>query len=284
MRIKKSKDRNEYINADGIWVRNFNNKGVPHIDINKMFSEKEYQKLLKNEISNRSRNLQNIDEEEIWFNKIIIVSDGYDFENKSKMLRKIPQDVAVIATNGALAKWNLHLGEDPKPINLYIVNNPYSECTKYLPSLTRYYPVCVSSIRTCPEFLDNYHGQAYFYEPSQQKDFGSPYSAKYHIDDYRNPICAAIGIAAQFKTKKLMLFCCDDSFENERSAAEKLPNGLWTYPQQLKSQKIIDANLFWYKQREDVEIADHSSCAEYSNAQYIEKETEIISFFEDTQE
>ena len=281
MRIKKTKDRNEFINADGIWVRNFRKEGTPFIDINKMLDKEDFSFVLQNEIQNKTLSITQIDEEEIRFRKIIIVSDGYDFENKYKILKNLPDDVGIFAVNGSLSKWKLHLEEKPKAINIYIANNPYSDCLNYLPRETKYFPVCVASTRTNNDFVKKYQGRLYLYQPCQQIGFNKYKPSKYCIDDYRNPICASIGLAARFNVEKLMLFCCDDSFADERPAAIKLKNGLWTYPQQLKSQKIIDANLYWLKHEQEIEVADHSSCSEYVNAEYIISEDDVLEFFKD---
>jgi hypothetical protein len=53
---------------------------------------------------------------------------------------------------------------------------------------------------------------------------------------------------------------------------------LWTYPQQLISERIIDSNLFWLKQAK-IDVAYHSDGPKLKNATYI-KEDEIIAFFE----
>ncbi len=286
MRVKKTKDRNEYIRAGGLWVRNFTNYGLPFLNINKMFDHEDYQGILKNEMANRIVQKPPISEETFHFPKIVIVSDGYGFAEKHRLLEELPSDVAIIAVNGALVKWKLLTPPSKgRVINFYVVNNPYDECKRLLPRRgPRYFPSCIASSRTNPEFISNYIGNTYLYEPSQNINFGKPSADKYCIDDYRNPICASIGLAYQFGVEKLMLFCCDDSFEDERPAAEKLQNGLWTYPQQLKSHDIIDANLYWLTHQEnmDVQASDHSSGPEYINAEYITSEEAVIAFFEDT--
>ena len=81
-----------------------------------------------------------------------------------------------------------------------------------------------------------------------------------------------------------MLFCCDDSFKNERPASEKLLNELWTYPQHIKSHDVIDANLYWLTHQEniDIKVSDHSCGPEYVNAEYISSTEAMNAFFEDT--
>ena len=148
---------------------------------------------------------------------------------------------------------------------------------------TKYYPTCIASSRTCHDFLARYEGNAYLYEPTPQEGFGHKKSALYYIDDYRNPVCAAIGMTYKLGVSKLMLFCCDDSFEEERDAAMQLDNNLWIYPQHLKSHKIIDSNLYWLtnQKNHEVDVCDFSSGSKYVNAQYINSEEQIINFFND---
>jgi hypothetical protein len=71
--------------------------------------------------------------------------------------------------------------------------------------------------------------------------------------------------------------CVDDSFADERPSAEKLENGLWTYPQQLISHRLIDANLYWLSKKE-VQITHHSSGPKFNHAAYIQEEG-IKGFF-----
>ncbi len=284
MRIKKDKiTKNEYIFAGGVWVRNFTKYNSQYISINNMVDKKDYEIVLKNETSNRSNNFSKIEEENFHFPNVVILSDGYDFEERHKILKKIPSNVAIFAVNRSLAKWQL-FEAPPRFINFYIVNNPYDECMKFFPRKHRYFPSCISSLKTNVDFLNRYMGHIFTYEPTREKNFGKPSNARFYIDDYRNPICAAIGLAYRFGVQKLMLFCCDDSFKDERAGATLLENGLWSYPQQIRSQEIIDANLHWLKNQEDLEIqiSNHSSGINYLNAQYIHDEEDIVNFFDAT--
>ena len=281
MRIKREKDKNEYINASNVWVRNFSKSGVKPISLNQLIDPQDYKLVLSNEVSNRSKNLSKIDEENFFFPKIVIVSDGYQFSTRQKILKDLPPDVAIFAVNHALAKWELI---PSRAINFYIVNNPYPECKFNLQQKHQYYPSCVASSRTNSEFIKKYKGNLFLYEPSQQIGFGQLANNKYCIDDYRNPICASIGLAYQFGVQKLMLFCCDDSFEESRQGAVQLQNRLWTYPQHIISHNIIDANLYWLSHQEDkedkeVKISNYSSGPEYFNSTYINEEHEVIDFF-----
>jgi len=249
-----------------------------------MFDKDDYQVVMKNEVKNSS--ITTVCGVPVKLQDIAVVSDGYAFKTRHTILSKLPH-VAVLAVNGALRKWTLMTEEPPKSINAYIINNPYEECLSCLPSKDDgYYPVCVASSRTNYQFVEKYQGDLYMYLPTPELNFGMDKKAQYHIDDYRNPICAAIGLAYRFGVRRLMLLCCDDSFAKKRDFAVELENDLWTYPHHLRSQEIIDANLYWLTHQEEVEVkaADFSDGMKYTNALYIASEEEAIDFFTDQEE
>ena len=284
MRIKKVL-RNEYVYADDIWVRNFTKKRVKEISINEMYSENDFQLVMNNEMENTSKNELSFINDETWnFPNIVIVSDGYDFDEKHRLLSRLPKNVAIFAVNGSLKKWKLQ-NKDTKPdlkrsINLYIANNPYKNCIDYTHS--SYFPTCVASTRVNTEFVDRYKGNKYLYVPTPEENLSSFFAnnVTWHIDDYRNSVCAAVCIAFRFGVRKLLLFCCDDTFKNERPAAEQLKNGLWQYPQHRISHSIIDANLYWLSHQEGTEVVlgSHSSGKDYTYAPYISEEN-LKDFF-----
>jgi hypothetical protein len=288
MRIKKSKN-NEYIRAGGVWVRNFTKPYVSSIAISNLVGDDDYHRVIYNESVNVGSGYNSIAEEKnIRFKKVVIISNGYQFEQKHRELLDFPSDVFVIAVNGALRNWKLMSGIRKRPINCYVVNNPYNECFTFMPHKSSlYFPTCVASVRTNPEFLKKYAGNVYTYEPTPEKNFGVKSRVeKYYIDDYRNTVCAAIGLAYQFGVRKLLLMCCDDSlFEKQKDAAVQLENGLWTYPQQLKSHEIIDANLYWltHDKLDKVVAANYSCGPKYNNATYIDKKENALEFFEDSE-
>lgn len=295
MLVKKHSTRNEYIRAGDMWVRNFTKPKVVPLSLNALFDKADHQLVLTNELKNRT--LPRISEEKITMEKMVIVSDGYHFQWKHLVLAKLPKDVFVLAVNRAMRNWKLmsrRLPQDvQRPINAYVVNNPYTECLSYLPSSdSPYYPVCIASARTNYRFLEKHLGNKYVYEPVIENSFGREVVAKYSIDDYRNPVCAAIGLAYRFGVKRLMLVSCDDSFREPRDSAVQLPNGLWTYPQQNRAHEIIDGNLFWLTHQhqdegqdlQEVAVADWSDGLKYANAHYISNEEEAMSFFRDKEE
>lgn len=280
MRIKKHKNKNEYLlTPQGMWVRNFLKPLVPFIDINKTIEEKDHFTFLTNEYNNCRERHPWIDTENFRHETAIIVSDGYGFKEKQKLLDAVPQEVAVFAVHGALQHWTAN-----KTPNYYVVNNPFRECMAYLPRRSRISPKCIASTRTNCEFLQAYRGAKYRYVPVSEENYNgmNHQDVEYQIDDYRNPICAAIGLAHKFGVEKLLLFCCDDSFAEERPGAKKLPNGMWTYQPQLQAHGLIDGCFHWLGNEPQgrIAIADHSSGPLYENAAYI-KEDAITSFLQD---
>lgn len=284
MHIRKHANKNEYIRAGDVWVRNFAKKSVKPLIVDHMFEKDDYERVMANETKND--NQARISDEEITLPNIVIVSDGYSFKERHKLLLNLPSYVAVLTVNRALRSWELMSTDESnrKTINAYVVNNPYEECMSYLPSKdSMYYPVCIASSRANYQFIEKYQGNLYLYDPTPENTFGLKRPQQYHIDDYRNPICAAIGLTFRFKVERLMLMCCDDSFDKEQDYSVPLKNGLWTYPQHLRSQEIIDANLYWltHQEEHDVQVSDWSDGAEYTNASYISNEEEAIDFFKD---
>ena len=277
MRIKTF-EKNKYIlSKEGVWVRDLCSTSK-NIDINNLYS-KEKSIWLNNEFSNLKKS--RLDFPPIQHENIIICSDGFGWEEKQKILATIPYNlVKVIGTNGSLAKWNMvgSKAEVKRAMSFYVVNNPYKECVSYLPKKHNYYPDLVASLRSNTDFVSQYKGEIFFYKPSEDMDYSSPPNIlNLRLDDYRNPICAAISLAYRLGAKKILLFCCDDAFEDERPNSIKMENGLFQYPQQIMSQNIIDQQLYWLRKNE-IEIFDHSNGIKYNNAEYI-KQDDMFSFF-----
>lgn len=279
MRIKKHANGNQYVlTPQGKWVRNFTVPLAPFVDINNTIDAKDHFQFLQNEVQNGFNRYQWIDSEQLHHPDIVIVSDGYGFKEKHKGLGSLPKNVTIIGVNGALAKWEI----GARSISYYVVNNPYSECMRYLPKRAKVLPKCIASPRTHHEFLKNYRGTRMRYYPVNEQSYTTlgVKEAQWQVDDYRNPVCAAIGLAYRFGVERLLLLCCDDSFKEERAGAVKLENGLWMYPQHEVAHGLIDGNLYWLRSQphQEVLLGDCSSGPKYTNASYIE-EDKILSFF-----
>lgn len=271
----KQSHQNEYlITKSHIWVRNFCEIDRPFIDLNKNI-QKDYDLFLENEHSNYRKKYMHVNDESFKLPHVVIVSDGYDFKNKHKLLANLPNNVSILAVNKSLAFWEI---ANKKTIHSYIINNPYKESIGFLPINTRYYPRCITSTKTSPLFLKEYHGNKYVYCSTNDLYYsGRKFDVDYHIDDYRNPICAAIHLAYIFGAIKIVLFCCDNAFIENKPGAISVGNNLYAYPQQTLTQEIIDAQAFWLSKK-NIKIANCSEGINFNNCNYI-KVDEIENFF-----
>lgn len=272
-KIKSYEDGNQHIRTPhGMWVRNFtNNNNYQYKDLNKTYKKSDYFTFLKNEVQNSMQRFTWIEHENFSHDTIVIVSDGFDFSKKQHLLERIPNNVTLIGVLGSLAKWTIK-----RPLDYYLVNNPYETCMKYFNRRMRNMPKCIASLKTDSNFLMNYRGLVFKYLSVYEDEYRSKYvkEVELQIDDYRNPICAALHFSFKFGASKIILFCCDDSFQGERPGSEKLENGLHQYPQQQIAHELIDAKMFWLNKMkyQEIEVFDHSSGATYQNATYIESE------------
>jgi hypothetical protein len=282
MRIKIHKTRNQYILTNSnIWVRNFCLPDVPPLDINHLVSENDCSLFLENEVCHRKKGINELDWGNYKHENVIIVSDGYEFDSKQLILEKFKEKIAVFGTNGSLCKWG-YAAKDKRykrAMTWYVVNNPYAEAKRFLPKHD-YFPRCLAAARANADFLKSYKGHKHLYFPIKDRLYsGLSHDSGVYVDDYRNPICASISLAFRAGAKKILLFCCDNSFDKERPGAESLENGLWQYPQQNISNEIMDAMGYWLK-NVGIMIANHSSGPNFKNIQYITAE-ECIDFFKD---
>lgn len=278
-RIKKSQNGNEYLlTQNNVWVRNFNKDLVPYIDINSSFKDANYGEFYKNEKENEFINSSSIDRESMELENVVIVSDGYDFKNKVQIVKDLPRDVKIIATNGALANWPL----TERYPNFYLINNPYMEAMRFFPRKMRVHPTCIASTKTYSEFLKNYRGAIITYNSVDEVYYKCRKAIEplFQIDDYRNPICAALSICNKFFTSKILLLCCDNSKESFKEGMIKLENNLFHYPQNEIAHNIIDGLCYWFFKNpvKITNIVDHSAGEKYFNIPYIKTE-DISSFF-----
>jgi hypothetical protein len=276
MTIKKHPNKNRYLLTEhGLWVRDFT-RTARAADINGLTRESEYRTLAANEATVRAMNVAAIDVEPVRAPDVVIVSDGHGFEERKKLLKSLPRKVVVLGTNRSLAK------HPDVRMDWFVANNPYREAMACLPP-SGLLPKCVASVRTFPEFVWRWRqrrGSVYRYTPAREARFGGLGDAVYHVDDYRNPICAAVGLAYRFGVRRLMLFCCDDAFEGERPGTVRLPNGLFQYPQQELAHGLINGNLFWLRSQNyaPVEVGDFSSGPGYDGVRSL-TEGDISAFF-----
>lgn len=282
-RIIKRQKNNEYLLVNGLWVRNFANNVAPR-DLNNLTTRTDHRTFIDNELALRTMNIPVIGSESLIHRDCIIVSDGHRFDEMKHLLSDLPEKVCVIGVNRSLAKWQT---TDEKllrrKMNYYVVNNPYEECMRFMPQ-HGYRPKLIVSSRTNPSFVKRYGGIVYKYPPVGDDTFTGEVAKYYQIDDYRNPICAAVGLAYRFGVRRLLLFCCDDVFATERPAAEQLSNGLWMYPQHKISHDLISGNMYWLTQQQDIKVTvgDCSEGPIYDNVPYIPASNFLRFFNEQT--
>jgi len=275
--IKNHTNNNKYLlTDDGLWVRDFTGSAYP-FEINKLNSREDYELFIKNETNIVTSNIPEIGLEYLPnLPNICIVSDGYKFNEWSKDLYILPNNVHIIGVNRTLCKWAIDDNTPRRKMDFYLANNPYNECSGYLPEHS-YRPKCICSIRTNSKFVKKYKGNLYYYIPTGDGKFGRRSNSFKQLDDYRNPICAAINLAFLCKVKKLLLVGCDDVFEQNRPASIPV-NELFMYPQHQIAHNLIDSMLYWLTHQEDnpVEVKYFSYGPNLKNA---EEADNILEFF-----
>lgn len=270
MIFKKHKN-NEYslTSTSKIWVRNFACNGHA-IDINNLYKSSEIERVISNEIKNQA--LRIIDLEEIDFENVMIVSDGFNFLKIHELIKDMEGEFMIICVNKALKKWKIQ-----KKIDYYLLNNPYEESLNFLPS--KYFPPCITSTRTCTEFLKRYKGLLYHYFPTPNEKFSLTNEGK--IDDYRNPISAAISLVSGKSINKLLLFSCDDSSSTLKPGMTIAnEENLFCYPQQLMIKEIVENQIGWLKKNKPDVVVGSFSAMNYKNIEKIPFQN-LLKFFVD---
>ena len=269
MRTFLHSSKNEYVRTeDGVWVRNPCKSAVVPLNINDLGSTADKRLFLENEVANLRKGRVYLPPS-LRAEKVVVVSDGFDFEGARETLKRlVGKGVRTLAVNGAVAAMP---DEERKLVDRFVVNNPYRQCLKDLPKEGRC-PSCIASVRTCPEFVSRYRGEMTFYSPTNEENFAST-RAKHDcsLDDYRSPVCAALSLAYRMGASRVLLLCCDESYERERPGTVRLDNGLWSYPQQLAAQRVLDLTCRWLGLG-GVRVGNCSSGMKYSNAEYIGRE------------
>lgn len=277
MLIKNHVNKNEYcLSRSGHWVRNFTKPIIKPVDINDITPLNDIKLILENEFKNGLKKYQTL--EEGVHDKVVIIGDGYAFEESVKAIEELPPDVIVMGVNKSFAKW-----ESQRRLNYYVVNNPYQECLYYYPQIIKTWPRCLASTRTNAHFLEVYKGSLYTYSPTTGDSYSGPCQATTNnlIDDYRNAICAAVVLSYKFKVKKLVLMSTLEMYESERPGTGKVNDDLWIYPQQKMAHHLIDANLYWM-QKAKINVGYTNSGLDYEFATYI-KVADLKRFFNDGQ-
>jgi hypothetical protein len=239
--VKKHKNRNEYIKVENYWIRNFNDPDVKPIDVNSFFSEDEHQKILKNEIQNAKLGFPLISKDITNFENLIVFSDGYKF-SEHKIIKSLRPNVGILVLNHAMRFWESNVFP-----NFMLMNNTTNFSMSCMPMGNS--PQLIASRRTWTPFLRSYQNNVYVYDPTPDDYFQSIASkdSLAFLDEYRNPICAAISFASYLNVKNLFLAFCGQAYSEARPGTIKIAENAYQYPQQRLADSIIDMNLFWYK-------------------------------------
>lgn len=269
MRIKKLPNKQVSFKLENLWVADPLSCKKP-LDLNKI---EHYDKkiFIDNEILNSNYNFLYCDNKDFNLDKVIIISDGMEFDQYHKELYKINKKTKIIAVNKSLRKWKL-VGdscenEKKRAIDYYFVNNPYEECSFFMPTEHKYFPNCIASSRTNNKFVKNYLGDLMLYSPSKNFEFsGLKRTSNYTIQDYRNPILGALDFCLKNGAKQISLLCCDDSKKENLAGMEEINKEIYSYPHHKKISEIID--LIAKLSKEYVKFYDCSSSIDYS---FIEK-------------
>lgn len=270
---------NEYAltNLKKIWVRNFGVKHANPLDINFLYSEEELKTIINNEIINVYHKNSSYEPDFLTDKTVFIVSDGFNFEKSLELINSCKIDNPyIILTNNALKLW------DAKKYlpSLFVVNNPHKDCLANINK--RIFPRLLASSKTYPEFFRYYNLKAglYIYHSTPQINYQAPVKNDYsnYIDDYRNPICAALVNCFHGNAKKIYLMSCSDGYKEERSGSY-LTNDIYQYPQQTLADEIINLNLFWYlKNKPETIIKYYGINKSFCFGQYIKEEHFIEDF------
>ena len=239
--IKRHKNRNEYALTDNFWVRNFNSPDVKPIDINRLFEENELKYVLDNEIKNSKMGIPLLSKDTASINNLIIISDGYGFKDHQK-IKKLKENFKILVINHALRFW-----ESTQFPSLMLMNNSTDMAMSAMPMGQM--PQLIASRRTHHPFLRGYQNNMYMYDPVPDEFYQSSTAkdSPAYLDDYRNPICAAISFANFLNVQNIFLLGCSYAYGENRPGTIKVGENAYQYPQQQLGDKIIDLNLFWYK-------------------------------------
>lgn len=254
----KIKDKAKYIlSKNGYWVRNFfSDIGDYKFD----YYNHDIKELTNNEIMIKSLNIPSIDKEIIRTEKIAIISSGTDIENCRNIIKKlINKKYFLLGVNDILNK-----GIFP---NYYINCDTTNYCIRHIPKKARILPQLIVSSKSCAEFVKLYKskGSVYYYIPTMNSKYNLKNKSSYTIDDYRDPICAAINFASRWSTD-IVLISPQNFFKEMKDGMEKIDDNKYIYPQQKISHYFADSLCYWAKEEGGCDISVVSTGMKYENA------------------
>jgi len=271
--VKNLHKGNQYLNVEkNIWVRNFTINNVSPIDINNLIKEEEIKTFINNELTNNMLNISKFETKDLRNKNVFIISDGFGFDDINEILQNINiENKFIILTNNSLRKWN---NFDVLP-DLFIENNPYKNALNNINS--RIFPNCLLSNRIYPEFINMYkYKNIHFYNPTPSLNFNSQSSTDIsnYLDDYRNPICAALNYCFLCNAENINLLYCSEGMDKEKPASFLHNDGIhYQYNQNKSADEIINGMIFWYrKNKRHSNIFYHGLDKSFKFGSYIKKE------------
>lgn len=271
--IRNHHSGNQYALTDDkkIWVRDFGINHASALDLNNLYLEHEISTIINNEIINSYHKNSTYEPENLFDKTVFIVSDGFEFEKTLDLINYVNiRNPYIILTNNSLKLWN----KNKYLPSLFVINNPYKDCLSSINK--RIFPRLLASTKTYPEFFKNYNYGAglYVYHSTPHKNYQAPIKNDYskHIDDYRNPICAALINCYYGNAKNIYLMSCSDGYKENKNGAI-LKNNMYQYPQQILADEIINANIFWFmKNKPETKIKYFGIDKSFYYASYINEE------------
>lgn len=261
VQIKKTSDRAKYVlSGDAGWVRDFTgNHGVILSDV---YDTNSVRVAVANESANRTYNLPMIDRESIVSPHVVVVSDGTDLQAVLPLVNVFSkQKTLIVGVNNSLSSQEFFP-------HYYISNHQGEESLSLIPK-QRVLPNLIASCRANSSFVRKYRqrgGVAFIYVPTPSRQFSSNlFKSNFTIDDYRNPICAAINLAYRWNAIKLTLLAPHDFYAESKAGTQKIRNGVNIYPQQKTAHNYVDGCLYWLREH-GCETTAVTSGLSFSNA------------------
>lgn len=265
-RIKVASDKSRYLLSGEKWVRDFTKSAGK--DINKLYDRDSIRKSIENETVIRGMNLPLIDRENYFHSDVVIVSDGFDVESCKDLINFLGKNKTVIIGVNGVMSCSLQI----RP-SFYLINEIDSDAMSYFPARMSILPPLIASVRSHPEFVSRYKARraaVYNYVPTGSDQFSSKlFSCSYTVDDYRNPICAALNLAFRWGANRILLLAPHDLFKENREGTKKINSGLYIYPQQMTAHNFVDGCLHWLKEYNGCESFAVTSGPEFTNAKNV---------------
>lgn len=244
VQIKKTSDRAKYVlSGDAGWVRDFT--GTSGVILSDTYDTDSLRIAVANESVNRTYNLPMIDRESITSPHVVVVSDGTDLQAVLPLVNVLSkQKTLIIGVNNSLSAQEFF----PR---YYLSNHPGEESLSLIPR-QRVLPNLIASCRTNSSFVRKYRqrgGVAFVYVPTPSHRFSSNlFKSNFTIDDYRNPICAAINFAYRWGAMRFTLFAPHDYYSESKAGTQKIRDGVNIYPQQTTAHNYVDGCLYWLRE------------------------------------